>query len=255
MRGAEWQGNACLAWCTAVPPHQAVRHGHHAGSGVTRRSTETQAQARSWSCSWPWQRLDKYCQNKNPALTGICEALHRAPFLRIPFLPALPPPPKSSGGFLQLGSTPCSVLHQHHHVRHDHPPRPRRVSVRQQWAGVPPPPTRNCPECSFHGLPALSPPSWTASIVLAVDFADPSFHVHVRQGAMCELVTPHVSAGGIRTAYVMPNLVPPLTKTEAVLEYKKELHRAQRRVAHDPLPSPRGDARGDPQGLQGGCER
>ncbi len=42
---------------------------------------------------------------------------------------------------------------------------------------------------------------------------------------MCELVTPHVSAGGIRTAYVMPNLVPPLTKTEAVLEYKKELQR------------------------------
>lgn len=30
-----------------------------------------------------------------------------------------------------------------------------------------------------------------------------SFHVHVRQGEMCELVTPHVAKGGIRTAYVM----------------------------------------------------
>ncbi|BEI85135.1 hypothetical protein CcaverHIS002_0505360 [Cutaneotrichosporon cavernicola] len=55
--------------------------------------------------------------------------------------------------------------------------------------------------------------------------APADFHVHVRQGAMCELVTPHVAAGGVRTAYVMPNLVPPLTKTEAVLEYKKELER------------------------------
>lgn len=30
-----------------------------------------------------------------------------------------------------------------------------------------------------------------------------SYHVHVRQGPMCELVTPHVAKGGIRTAYVM----------------------------------------------------
>lgn len=42
---------------------------------------------------------------------------------------------------------------------------------------------------------------------------------------MCELVTPHVAQGGIRTAYVMPNLVPPLTKTEAVVAYKAELQR------------------------------
>ncbi len=160
MRGTEWQGNACLAWCTAVPPHQAVRHGHHAGSGVTRRST-TETQAQAWS--WSWQRLHKYCLNKSRALTGICEALHRAPFLWIPFLPVLPPPPKSSGGFLQLGSTPCSVLHQHHHVRHDHPPRPRRVSVRLKWAGVLPPSPRCCPECSVHGFPAWSLPSLTTS--------------------------------------------------------------------------------------------
>ena len=31
----------------------------------------------------------------------------------------------------------------------------------------------------------------------------PSFHVHVRQGAMSKLVVPHVAQGGIRTAYVM----------------------------------------------------
>jgi len=32
---------------------------------------------------------------------------------------------------------------------------------------------------------------------------DGSFHVHLRQGAMSKLVTPHVSLGGIKTAYVM----------------------------------------------------
>ncbi len=31
----------------------------------------------------------------------------------------------------------------------------------------------------------------------------PSFHVHLRQGVMSELVTPHVALGGIKTAYVM----------------------------------------------------
>ncbi|KAK4687902.1 hypothetical protein P7C73_g2200, partial [Tremellales sp. Uapishka_1] len=51
------------------------------------------------------------------------------------------------------------------------------------------------------------------------------FHVHVRQGAMCEMVTPHVAKGGIRTAYVMPNLVPPLTSTAAALAYKAELEK------------------------------
>nr|XP_019008026.1 dihydroorotase, homodimeric type [Kwoniella pini CBS 10737]OCF46807.1 dihydroorotase, homodimeric type [Kwoniella pini CBS 10737] len=42
---------------------------------------------------------------------------------------------------------------------------------------------------------------------------------------MCELVTPQVAKGGVKTAYVMPNLVPPLTSTEAVLSYKSELER------------------------------
>ncbi|OCF58452.1 dihydroorotase, homodimeric type [Kwoniella mangroviensis CBS 10435] len=55
--------------------------------------------------------------------------------------------------------------------------------------------------------------------------APADFHVHVRQGKMCELVTPQVAKGGVRTAYVMPNLVPPLTSTDAVLTYKAELER------------------------------
>jgi len=29
------------------------------------------------------------------------------------------------------------------------------------------------------------------------------FHVHLRQGSMCELVTPHVRQGGFTLAYVM----------------------------------------------------
>ncbi|ORX41147.1 dihydroorotase [Kockovaella imperatae] len=53
--------------------------------------------------------------------------------------------------------------------------------------------------------------------------APADFHVHVRQGPMCDLVVPHVSQGGIRTAYVMPNLIPPLTTTDAVIEYRNHL--------------------------------
>lgn len=55
--------------------------------------------------------------------------------------------------------------------------------------------------------------------------APADFHVHVRQGAMCEMVVPHVAQGGIKTAYVMPNLVPPITSTKAALDYKAELQR------------------------------
>lgn len=49
--------------------------------------------------------------------------------------------------------------------------------------------------------------------------------VHLRQGNLCELVTPHVAAGGISLAYVMPNLVPPLTTTDAAVQYRAELER------------------------------
>ncbi|WVO17556.1 dihydroorotase, homodimeric type [Cryptococcus depauperatus] len=57
--------------------------------------------------------------------------------------------------------------------------------------------------------------------------APADFHVHVRQGKMCELVTPHVAQGGVRTAYVMPNLVPPLTSTAAVMAYKEQLEKLE----------------------------
>lgn len=42
---------------------------------------------------------------------------------------------------------------------------------------------------------------------------------------MSELVTPHVALGGIKTAYVMPNLLPPITSTEQAMSYKKDLQK------------------------------
>lgn len=50
-------------------------------------------------------------------------------------------------------------------------------------------------------------------------------HVHVRDGAMCELITPTIREGGISVAYVMPNLNPPITTLERVIEYKNTLER------------------------------
>ncbi|KAG8903386.1 Dihydroorotase [Tulasnella sp. 403] len=55
--------------------------------------------------------------------------------------------------------------------------------------------------------------------------APADFHVHLRQGKLSELVTPHVRLGGFTLAYVMPNLKPPITNVEHALEYKKELER------------------------------
>ncbi|EIW69799.1 hypothetical protein TREMEDRAFT_73620 [Tremella mesenterica DSM 1558] len=55
--------------------------------------------------------------------------------------------------------------------------------------------------------------------------APADFHVHVRQGEMMELVVPHVYAGGIRTAYVMPNTIPPITTTQAALNYREQLEK------------------------------
>jgi dihydroorotase len=53
--------------------------------------------------------------------------------------------------------------------------------------------------------------------------ATADFHVHLRQGAMMNLITPTVREGGISIAYVMPNLVPPITTIERVVEYKNQL--------------------------------
>ncbi|TID27527.1 homodimeric type dihydroorotase [Venturia nashicola] len=51
------------------------------------------------------------------------------------------------------------------------------------------------------------------------------FHVHLRDGKMMELVTPTIRKGGVNTVYVMPNLVPPLTKVKDVLDYKTRLEK------------------------------
>lgn len=48
-------------------------------------------------------------------------------------------------------------------------------------------------------------------------------HVHLREGAMMELVTPTIREGGISIAYIMPNLVPPITTLDRVVEYKRKL--------------------------------
>ncbi|CCF56005.1 hypothetical protein KAFR_0A05700 [Kazachstania africana CBS 2517] len=50
-------------------------------------------------------------------------------------------------------------------------------------------------------------------------------HVHVRDGAMCELVTPKIREGGVSVAYIMPNLQPPITTLDRVVEYKKTLEK------------------------------
>lgn len=51
------------------------------------------------------------------------------------------------------------------------------------------------------------------------------YHVHLRDGPMMRLVTPTVRTGGVGIAYVMPNLVPPVTTLKQVKEYKKELQK------------------------------
>ena len=48
-------------------------------------------------------------------------------------------------------------------------------------------------------------------------------HVHLRDGDMMNLITPSVREGGVSIAYIMPNLVPPVTTIERVVEYKKNL--------------------------------
>ena len=39
--------------------------------------------------------------------------------------------------------------------------------------------------------------------------APADFHVHLRQGTLSELVTPHVREGGFRLAYVMVSIFDP----------------------------------------------
>ncbi|KAI0891110.1 amidohydrolase 2 [Annulohypoxylon nitens] len=53
--------------------------------------------------------------------------------------------------------------------------------------------------------------------------ATADMHVHLRQGELMELMVPTVRQGGVDTAFVMPNLVPPLTTVEQVLDYQSKL--------------------------------
>ncbi|KAJ8086303.1 dihydroorotase [Marasmius tenuissimus] len=58
------------------------------------------------------------------------------------------------------------------------------------------------------------------------------FHVHLRQGTLSELVTPHVRQGGFQLAYIMPNLKPPITTTEQALAYKESLRKIDPNVEY-----------------------
>ncbi|KAI8815298.1 hypothetical protein BJ742DRAFT_670937 [Cladochytrium replicatum] len=51
------------------------------------------------------------------------------------------------------------------------------------------------------------------------------FHVHLRQGALMNQVTPLLETGRVRTAYVMPNLKPPISSTEQAVAYRNELQK------------------------------
>jgi dihydroorotase len=51
------------------------------------------------------------------------------------------------------------------------------------------------------------------------------YHVHLRQGEMMEHITPTVREGGVSIAYIMPNLTPPITDIERVVQYKKDLQK------------------------------
>lgn len=57
--------------------------------------------------------------------------------------------------------------------------------------------------------------------------APADMHVHLRQDAMSSLVVPHVGKGGMTTAYVMPNTIPPLTSVDQCMAYLDSLE------AHD----------------------
>lgn len=50
-------------------------------------------------------------------------------------------------------------------------------------------------------------------------------HVHLREGEMMELITPTVDSGCISVAYIMPNLVPPITTIEKVEDYHNQLQK------------------------------
>ncbi|MCJ1463575.1 hypothetical protein MMC07_002183 [Pseudocyphellaria aurata] len=60
--------------------------------------------------------------------------------------------------------------------------------------------------------------------------ASADFHVHLRDGAMTNLVVPTIRSGGVNTVYVMPNLVPPVTTVQHALDYRRRLQALEPRV-------------------------
>lgn len=56
------------------------------------------------------------------------------------------------------------------------------------------------------------------------------FHSHLRQGALMENVVPTIRQGGANLAYVMPNLVPPITSVAQALEYRSQLQKLEPNV-------------------------
>ncbi|MGZ0707002.1 dihydroorotase [Coraliomargarita sp. W4R53] len=59
-------------------------------------------------------------------------------------------------------------------------------------------------------------------------------HLHLREGAMLERVTP-LTSEHFSAAIIMPNLVPPVDSLERLLEYRKEIEAAQGGDVFDPL--------------------
>ncbi|KAK5164778.1 dihydroorotase [Saxophila tyrrhenica] len=55
-------------------------------------------------------------------------------------------------------------------------------------------------------------------------------HVHLRDGAMTELVTPMIRQGGVNMVYVMPNLVPPITTVRHAFDYQRRLQEIEPNV-------------------------
>ncbi|RDB23216.1 Dihydroorotase [Hypsizygus marmoreus] len=70
-----------------------------------------------------------------------------------------------------------------------------------------------------------------AATIISVN-SPADFHVHLRQGSMAALVTPHVRKGGFKLAYVMPNLKPPIATAAQALEYKRELQKIDPNVEY-----------------------
>lgn len=62
-----------------------------------------------------------------------------------------------------------------------------------------------------------------SSIELGPGVAD--MHVHMRQGHLMEMVAPQLEKGGVTTAFVMPNLRPPVQTAAAAVEYKAKLEK------------------------------